>query len=179
MLWTTMSMLRRVKKLRRLQMPRLSQSASSRWLEGECFSKMFMRKSIDKTYVKKLHPSKFRLTQVRPHIPQLTCLVQMNNQSIDKSYIDVPIDSFNATSSYGVSTEPTIKQEVMQVIPGSSRRFLATSMNSSMNSQIDLSRSNENIEYISNDLDDDNIQGSNHFSVQFSSEIIFILLIFS
>lgn len=85
---------------------------------------------------------------------------------MNKNYIDVPIESFNTTKSYGVSTEPTIKQEVIpisnQVIPGSSRQFLATSMNSNMNQQMDLSRTNENIEYISNDMDDDdNIQGKN------------------
>lgn len=99
----------------------------------------------------------------------------MNNQSFDKKYIDVPIESFNATKTYGVSTEPTIKQEVMpisnQAIPGSSRQFMATSMNSNMNSQMDLSRTNENIEYISNDMDDDNIQGKN--SVPFLSRNFF------
>lgn len=96
----------------------------------------------------------------------------MNNQSFDKNYIDVPIESFNATNSYGVSTEPTIKQEVIpisnQVIPGSSRQYLTTSMNSNINPQVDLSRSNENIEYISNDMDDDNIQGN---------EIIILIII--
>lgn len=74
----------------------------------------------------------------------------MNNQSYDQSYV-------------GVSTEPTIKQEVIpissQVIAGSSRQYLTTSMNP----RVDLSRSNENIEYISNDMDDDNIQGKNSF----------------
>lgn len=83
----------------------------------------------------------------------------MNNQSFEKNYIDVPM-----ANSYGVSTEPTIKQEVIpisnQVIPGGSRQYLATNINSNRNSQMDLSRSNENIEYISNDMDDDNIQGN-------------------
>lgn len=82
----------------------------------------------------------------------------MNNQSFDKNYIDVPSESFNATNSYGLSSETTIKQEVIpisnQVMPGSSRQFLAQSMNSHA--------SNENIEYISNDMDDDNIQGKIH-----------------
>lgn len=83
----------------------------------------------------------------------------MNNQSFEKSYIDVPM-----ANSYGVSTEPTIKQEVIpisnQVIPGGSRQYLATNINANLNPQMDLSRSNENIEYISNDMDDDNIQGN-------------------
>lgn len=86
----------------------------------------------------------------------------MNNQSVDKNYI--PIESFNAKNSYGVSTEPTIKQEVIpisnQVIPGSSRQFLTTNINSNLNTQMNLSRNNESIEYISNDMDDDNIQGN-------------------
>lgn len=82
----------------------------------------------------------------------------MNNQSFEKNYIDVPIESFNSTNSYS-STEPKIKQEFMpmsNVMAGSSRQILSPSMNP----QMDLSRANETIEYISNDMDDDNIQGN-------------------
>lgn len=75
-------------------------------------------------------------------------------------------DSYNPTNSFGVPTEPTIKQEVIpianQVMPGSSRQFLTQSMNSNVNSQL----ANENIEYISNDMDDDNIQGKIHMIFQ-------------
>ena len=90
--------------------------------------------------------------QVRPQLPlpQLTtCLVQMNNQTFEKNYVDMPIESFNNSNA-----EPKIKQEIMSIpnmIPGSSRQ---------MNSQLGLSRTNDTIEYISNDLDDDNIQGN-------------------
>lgn len=77
----------------------------------------------------------------------------MNNQTFQKNYIDVPMDSFNTTNSC-VSTEPKIKQEVMPIIAGSSRQMHTTS-----HPQLDLSRMSEPIEYISNDLDDDNIQG--------------------
>lgn len=94
---------------------------------------------------------------MRPQLPQLTCLVQMNNQTFEKNYINVPIDSFSSTNSYS-STEPKIKQEVIPIsndIAGSSRQILS----STINPHIDLSRTNEHIEYISNDMDDDNIQG--------------------
>lgn len=95
--------------------------------------------------------------KVRPQLPQLTCLVQMNNQSFEKNYINVPIDSFNSTNSY--SSEPKIKQEIIPIsneIAGTSRQILS----SAVNPQIDLSRTNEHIEYMSNDMDDDNIQGN-------------------
>lgn len=98
-------------------------------------------------------------SQVRPQLPQLTCLVQMNNQSFEKNYIDVPLESFNANNSRA-STEPKIKQEVIpmpNIVAGTSRQLLS----SAMNPQMDLSRTNDTIEYISNDMDDDNIQGTN------------------
>lgn len=99
------------------------------------------------------------LFQVRPQIPQLTCLVQMNNQSFENNYIDMPMEAFNTSSnSYPSGDQPTIKQEIMpisNVLPGSSRQLMATGMNS----QMDMPRSNDTIEYISNDFDDDNIQG--------------------
>lgn len=82
----------------------------------------------------------------------------MNNQSFEKNYIDVPIDSFKTTNSYS-TTEPKIKQEIMpisNVIAGTSRQI----MSSNVNPQMDLSRGNETIEYISNEMDDDNIQGN-------------------
>lgn len=86
----------------------------------------------------------------------------MNNQSFEKNYIGAPI-----ANSYGVSTEPKIKQEMIpisnQVIPGGSRQYLATNINSNQNPQIVTNRSNESIEYISNDMDDDNIQGNYNF----------------
>lgn len=80
----------------------------------------------------------------------------MNNQSFEKNYIDVPMESFKHSYS---STEPKMKQEIMpisNVIAGTSRQI----MSSSVNPQMDLSRGNETIEYISNDMDDDNIQGN-------------------
>lgn len=76
----------------------------------------------------------------------------MNNQSFDSS-----TDSYSSNSCS--TTQPVIKQEIMPIssfIPGNSRQILS----STANSQLDLSRRNEPIEYIPNDLDDDNIQGS-------------------
>lgn len=92
---------------------------------------------------------------MRPQLPQqLTCLVQMSTN--DKGhYIDAPIESFNANSF--PTTEPKIKQEVIpipkisNILPGCSRSIIS-------NSQLD-----QPIEYISNELDDDNIQGKNFF----------------
>lgn len=81
----------------------------------------------------------------------------MNNQSFDKNYIDVPLESFSANHSRA-STEPKIKQEIMpmpNIVAGTSRQILS----SSVNPQMDLTRTNDTIEYISNDMDDDNIQG--------------------
>lgn len=82
----------------------------------------------------------------------------MNNQSFDKNYIDVPLESFSANHSRA-STEPKIKQEIMpmpNIVAGTSRQILS----SSVNPQMDLTRTNDTIEYISNDMDDDNIQGN-------------------
>lgn len=64
------------------------------------------------------------------------------------------------SSNTSSSSEPKIKQEIMSypnIIPGSSRQVLSSTMNSQA---LEMSRSNDHIEYISNDLDDDNIQGN-------------------
>ena len=73
---------------------------------------------------------------MRPQISPLNCLVQMNHQS-------------------PLNTEMKIKQEVIQnSIQDNNHQKLPLSNNS----QMDISRAND-IEYVSNDFDDDNIQG--------------------
>lgn len=73
----------------------------------------------------------------------------MNNQSFEKNYIDVPLESFGNNSTI----EAKIKQEV---IGGNTHQILS----SRVTPQMDVSRTSDSIEYVSNDLDDDNIQGS-------------------
>lgn len=106
---------------------------------------------------------------MRPQLPQqLTCLVQMNTN--DKGYIDAPVESFNA--NLFPITEPKIKQEVIpipkisNILPGCSRSIIS-------NSQLD-----QPIEYISNELDDDNIQGKNFFDSIIRSEYFKIIEFF-
>lgn len=100
----------------------------------------------------------------------------MNNQSFEKNYVDMPIESFNNSNTCS-TIEPKIKQEIMSIpyiIPGSSRQVLS----STMNSQLELSRTNDTIEYISNnDLDDDNIQG-NYFILTITMYLIILMKIF-
>lgn len=100
----------------------------------------------------------------------------MNNQSFEKNYVDMPIESFNNSNTCS-ATEPKIKQEIMtipNIIPGSSRQVLS----STMGSQLELSRTNDTIEYISNnDLDDDNIQG-NYFTLTITMYSIILMNLF-
>lgn len=81
---------------------------------------------------------------MRPQLQQpVSCIVQMNNQSFEKNYID------NSTN------EMKIKQEVLtmpNLIQASSSPLLPKTENSKM----------ESIEYISNE-DVDNIQGKTIF----------------
>lgn len=107
---------------------------------------------------------------MRPQLPQqLTCLVQMSTN--DKAYIDAPVESFNANSF--PTTEPKIKQEVIpipkisNILPGCSRSIIS-------NSQM-----NQPIEYISNELDDDNIQGKIFFDTIILSEYFKVIDFFS
>lgn len=92
-------------------------------------------------------------SQVRPQIPELTCLVQMNNSSLDG--IERRVDN-----TYG-SMSSRIKQEPM------------TSMHNTMNHGRDSATSqhmdmhNDAIEYIPNPLDDANIQGNPNLSFAF------------
>ncbi|XP_031632366.1 E3 ubiquitin-protein ligase MSL2 [Contarinia nasturtii] len=107
------------------------------------------------------NPHRIDGLKVRPQLPQLTCLVQMKNQPFEKSHIDVPI------STACTPTVPKIKQEILSipnVIPGSSRQIMSATVNPQ------LSRTNETIEYISNDLDD-NIQVVNVYTTTHMPDI--------
>lgn len=84
-----------------------------------------------------------------------------NQQSTDKTYIH----SFGSTSS-----EPKIKQEltpISNLMPMNNCQIMPTTINQQLNKQLNqqlsLSRRNDSIEYIPNELDD-NIQG-NSFAV--------------
>lgn len=57
------------------------------------------------------------------------------------------------------SSEPKIKQEIIPVPKIMAGR--------TMNSQMEISRNKETIEYIPNELDDDNIQGNYHLLIFF------------
>lgn len=88
----------------------------------------------------------FRMVQVRPQIPELTCLVQMNNSSLDG--IDLPMEAF-------ASTNIRIKQEPMTM--HNSMLESNHGLKASTTQPMDLQ--NDAIEYIPNPLDDANIQG--------------------
>lgn len=90
---------------------------------------------------------------MRPQIPELTCLVQMNNSSLDE--IDLPMNSFTS-SNIRIKQEPMTHNTMLENNLG-----LEPSMTQQMDSH------NDAIEYIPNPLDDANIQGIFFFAFFF------------
>lgn len=88
--------------------------------------------------------------QVRPKISQMSCVVPVNSQpQIEKRYLTVQSSNVVASST---SFGPRIKQEILDTPPMPQMVPL--------HHKLDLVKpSNDTIEYMSNDMDDGNIQG--------------------
>lgn len=104
------------------------------------------------------------MLQVRPKIPQISCVVPVNSQpQIEKRYLTVPVERF-ATSSNIVGSsvlfEPRIKQEILDTPPMPRVISVKNQQMIPLHRKLDLVKpSNDPIEYMTNDMDDDNIQG--------------------
>lgn len=84
----------------------------------------------------------------------------MNNSPTgEKTYIQTYGNNSHLVAAS--NPEPTIKQEIITPMPNlMPMKIIPTTLNSSLN----LQSANDSIEYMSNDLDDGNIQGNPHLS---------------